>query len=231
MRLMAKKYSNTFSVGIFACCREIYRPSKHCGLFGGTKEEADAHFRQILTIEYEAELAKDVKKQEEAQRKKNELEAQKLKQIQAVEEAKLKLKFALNFRRFWQDDNALRALLNGTLEEFEKKPDARGQVDLEAQKNKNFILVFGCKSGTGINAQSAMAEDFSTALISSYDETDMTCYLSTVLDALQGTDVNFEMVKSQTVRPLKLFYSHNKASILRAFIFTQSKVKEKNFVV
>ena len=71
-----------------------------------------------------------------------------------------------------------------------------------------------------------MAEDFSKALISSYDDTDMTCYLSTVLDALQGTDVNFEIVKSQTVRPLKLFYSHNKASVLRAFIFAQSRVNE-----
>ena len=37
LRLMAKKYSNTFSVGIFACCREVFNPTKHCGLFQGTK--------------------------------------------------------------------------------------------------------------------------------------------------------------------------------------------------
>ena len=76
---MAKKYFNTYSVGIFACCREIYKPSKHCGLFGGTKQEAVEHFTKILAIEYEAELAADAKKQEEAQKKKNELEAQKFK--------------------------------------------------------------------------------------------------------------------------------------------------------
>ena len=44
IRLMAKKYSNTFNVGIFACCREIFNPSKHCGLFEGTKQEALDHF-------------------------------------------------------------------------------------------------------------------------------------------------------------------------------------------
>ena len=44
IRRMAKNFLNTFSVAIFACCREIYKPTKHCGLFGGTKEEAHEHF-------------------------------------------------------------------------------------------------------------------------------------------------------------------------------------------
>ena len=40
IRLMAKKYPNTYSVAIFACCREIYKPTKHCGMFGGTHADA-----------------------------------------------------------------------------------------------------------------------------------------------------------------------------------------------
>ena len=47
-----------------------------------------------------------------------------------------------------------------------------------------------------------------------------------VLDALEGTDVNFEIVKSQTVRPLKLFYVHNKAQTLRAYIFGWTELKD-----
>ena len=70
-----------------------------------------------------------------------------------------------------------------------------------------------------------MAEDFSKGLLSSYDASDMTCQFSNVLDALQGTDVNFEIVKSQTVRPLKLLYVHNKAQILKAYIFAQSELQ------
>ena len=61
---MAKKFSNTYSVGIFACCREIYRPSKHCGLFGGSNEEAYEHYKRIVLVQLEAERAESVKAKE-----------------------------------------------------------------------------------------------------------------------------------------------------------------------
>ena len=79
IRRMAKNFSNTFSVAIFACCREIYKPTKHCGLFGGTKEEAREHFKKVVAIEIEIEREKETKKKEEVLRKKNELEALKFK--------------------------------------------------------------------------------------------------------------------------------------------------------
>ena len=68
-----------------------------------------------------------------------------------------------------------------------------------------------------------MAEDFVKALLSSCKE-DFTCQLSDVLDALKGTDVNFEIVKAQTVRPLKLEYVHNKARIVKAYIFAWTEL-------
>ena len=68
-----------------------------------------------------------------------------------------------------------------------------------------------------------MAQDCVEALLSSYKE-DFTCQFSDVLDALKGTDVNFELVKAQTVRPLKLEYVHNKARILKAHIFAWSEL-------
>ena len=55
IRRMAKRFSNTYSVAIFACGREIFRPSKHCGLFGGSKEKAYEHYKQIVAIQLEAE--------------------------------------------------------------------------------------------------------------------------------------------------------------------------------
>ena len=116
----------------------------------------------------------------------------------------------------------MRALFDGKLPE--QNSDARGLTVLEDTKNQNFILIFGCKSGTGIAASSVMAQDCYKAMINAYSS-DFTCQFSDVLDALQGTDVNFEIVKAQTVRPLKLEYVHNKARILKAHIFTQSELK------
>ena len=57
IRRMAKKFSNTYLVGIFACCREIYRPTKHCGLFGGSKEKAYEFYKQIVVVQLESERA------------------------------------------------------------------------------------------------------------------------------------------------------------------------------
>ena len=78
LRLMAKKYSNTYSVGIFACCREIFKPAKHCGLYEGTKQGAVDHFTGIVTARIESLKAEDTKKKEEAIKKINDLQIQKL---------------------------------------------------------------------------------------------------------------------------------------------------------
>ena len=109
-------------------------------------------------------------------------------------------------------------------EEGQLKGDARGNTELEKQKSRNFVCVFGCKSGTGIGAKSKMALDFKTALLASYGD-DFTCDLDDVLDALSGTDVNFEIIKSQTARPLKICYVHNKCDEIWGFIFVQTQLK------
>ena len=38
--------------------------------------------------------------------------------------------------------------------------------------------------------------------------------------------MNFEIVKAQTGRPLKLEYVHNKANILKAYIFAQTELND-----
>ena len=75
IRRMAKNFPNTFSVAIFACCREIYRPTKHCGFFGGTEEAAREYFNSIAPVEIEAELARGNITKETASKRKKELEA------------------------------------------------------------------------------------------------------------------------------------------------------------
>ena len=67
----------------------------------------------------------------------------------------------------------MRALLDDKLDEL--NADARGRVGLQDVERQNIILIFGCKSGTGIGASSAMAQDFVKALESSYNREDFTC--------------------------------------------------------
>ena len=46
VRDMAKKYTNSLHLVFFACCREIYDNTKHCGGFE-TKEEAVKYYADI----------------------------------------------------------------------------------------------------------------------------------------------------------------------------------------
>ena len=64
IRVMAKKFPNTYHVAAYACCREIYSTKKHTGHIGGTEDEAKAHFMLVLTEEFNALDAKDATEKE-----------------------------------------------------------------------------------------------------------------------------------------------------------------------
>ena len=42
-------------------------------------------------------------------------------------------------------------------------------------------------------------------------------------DDLKGSDANFEMVASQTLQPVKMFYCHNIITNTRAVVFVNTK--------
>ena len=54
---------------------------------------------------------------------------------------------------------------------------------------------------------------------------EMTCIFPDVLENLQGSDNNFEMVTSSTLKPLKMFYVHNVARVLRGYVFVQESLE------
>ena len=57
IRTLAKNNSNSYSVALFACCREIHSTQKHSGLFGGSEQQALAHFDAISFTELTAQIA------------------------------------------------------------------------------------------------------------------------------------------------------------------------------
>ena len=47
VRTLAELFPNSYQIAIFACCRQIYDPTRDSGCFGGTKQEAIEQFNQI----------------------------------------------------------------------------------------------------------------------------------------------------------------------------------------
>ena len=91
IRVMSSKYPNTFSVAVYACCREIYSVKKHTGHIGGTEAEAKEHYTLVLTKENEVLEAQVANSLEIAALKFTiDQQAAKLNQMQAQEDEKLK---------------------------------------------------------------------------------------------------------------------------------------------
>ena len=64
-RTLAEDYPNTYSIIVFACCRELYDLTRHSGCFGGTREEAE--------LAYNKEMSKIKSDTEQEQKKPEEL--------------------------------------------------------------------------------------------------------------------------------------------------------------
>ena len=84
----------------------------------------------------------------------------------------------------------------------------------------SFALIFGCPPSVGVKADTRMVYDISEALIDGKTD-ESTCTFPDVIETLQASDVNLELVTSSTLRPLKMFYVHNVVRILRGYIFVQ----------
>ena len=106
----------------------------------------------------------------------------------------------------------------------------RGNTLLDSSiKAVNFALVFGCPPSIGVKSDTKMLFDISFALIEGVAAHDMACTFPNVLETLQGTDTNLELVTSTTLMPLKIFYEHNVVRILRGYIFVQERFKGWEF--
>ena len=57
-RSLAEMYPNTYSIIVFACCRELYDLTRHSGCFGGTREEAKlAYDKKMSQIKSDTDQA------------------------------------------------------------------------------------------------------------------------------------------------------------------------------
>ena len=78
--------------------------------------------------------------------------------------------------------------------------------------------MFGCASAVGISANSHMMSDLEISFRDGLTP-EFTCQFPSVIDRIRGSDVNFELVSSSTLRPLRLFYVHNVVSRTYGYVF------------
>ena len=88
IRGIAKKFGHTYTLGLFACCREIHRSHVHCGLVGPTEEAAIEYFTKQLRAERILELETEDAKRNEAKKLLEDDLKTKSDQILAVDEEK-----------------------------------------------------------------------------------------------------------------------------------------------
>ena len=85
IRYIAKQFGHTYTLGLFACCREIYRSNRHCGLVGPTKQIATDYFTQKLRAELIVEIESEDAKKIEAKKFLDDALKMKSEQILAVD--------------------------------------------------------------------------------------------------------------------------------------------------
>ena len=146
----------------------------------------------------------------------------KVNQLESVEAERLSQSgksFATEFDIFSNTNN-----LGATDAPFDEQ-DMRGTTKLDAITGTvSFALVFGCSPSTGVISQTRFMYDISNALFFGC-MVNMTCIFPDVFESLKGTDNNFEIVTSSTLKPLRMFYEHNLVRILRGYIFVQESVE------
>ena len=91
IRNWASRNTNTYIIGLFACCREIFSTKRHCGLFGGTEQQACVHFDMVQFTKLQAGLAKDGNSKAEALKVLNKFLTDHAEQLGSIEDLKIEL--------------------------------------------------------------------------------------------------------------------------------------------
>ena len=90
IRTLAKNNGNSYSIALFACCREIHSTQKHSGLFSGSEQQALAHFDAISFTELTAQIAKTEAAQAEAKQKLKQQQDDQISQHKSAEDERIR---------------------------------------------------------------------------------------------------------------------------------------------
>ena len=97
------------------------------------------------------------------------------------------------------------------MEEEEQSKTRSGHTSFTRSNPRlqNLLLLWGCRPSDVVLAETKMVADIIEILNAKIDKKEHSVTLPKALDQLKGEDAQFEMVTSNTIQPLKLFYEHN----------------------
>ena len=111
-------------------------------------------------------------------------------------------------------------------ESLNKNEKNRGDAQSQSATVQNFVLVFGCRPGKGVKANTKMVKEFTKTMLEKYEMINFSLTFSEVFENLHSNDANFEMASSNTTQPLKIFYRYNIVTDKIAVVFVSgSKIK------
>ena len=111
-----------------------------------------------------------------------------IKSISELEVDKLKQKF--DDKRAKEREN----LLANKLEESKDPTDKRGRPSLSSNSGTNFIFMFGCQPGLGINAKSKLIADTIELYLKNFDPEKGIIILPDVYSKVVSSDAKFEVL-------------------------------------
>ena len=88
------------------------------------------------------------------------------------------------------------------------EPDVK-TLTVEQSKNQNFCCLYGAKPSEGIISDSSMVKDFTKTLLNRFERKTLSVTIPDVLEHMKSKDASFEMVTSNELQQVKLYFSHN----------------------
>jgi hypothetical protein len=183
--------------------REIYSTDLHSGFCGGTKEDAEAHYRQTVSQLLDQKSSGGSQPAPEI-----------IQQLNKSLQEKLK---ALPTSKPIPEDEHPSDVQS---EQVPIKRDTQEPV-----RPVNFGLLHCCAPGHDFSSKSAAASTIYQAFIGGCRE-DGFCTFPEVFDRLNGKEAQFELLTSTTIQPLKLFFTQKivKRKIGYVFGWTKNKI-------
>ena len=172
IRYCSEHFNNCYFIGIFACCREIFKALKHANCI--SKEE---HEKKIQQEKAENEL------QEKNAGEQTKHDDQELSDQEGPTAYILVEKNGVTVR-VKADKNAEGAITEA----------GRGDGNLEIPMPSNFLLVFGAKPGNVVSVDTQLIQEVMGQFEKFYDKRNLTAIFPGVIERLQGSDTNIEIV-------------------------------------
>ena len=86
-------------------------------------------------------------------------------------------------------------------------------------------MVLGCQPGLGVIGDTKLIKDVMDNFFKFYDRLTLTVEFPDILDRLQGSDTNIEMITSSTIQKLRISVKSFQIEQSSAYIFSTSHIK------